>query len=151
MIGGFQERADAVRRLLRDAETAAVLVTSAEPLTVEETAAFYRELDRAGLFVGAVVMNRTVPETLLARVRHRLSPMPRELRRKLREARRELEALGDRDRRMAANLRAVAEGVPITLVPAFPRDVASLASLREIAEIFVPDVGRPGKVTSIRA
>jgi anion-transporting ArsA/GET3 family ATPase len=151
MIGGFQERADAVRRLLRDAETAAVLVTSAEPLTVEETAAFYRELDRAGLFVGAVVMNRTVPETLLARVRQRLSPMPRELRRKLREARRELEALGDRDRRMAANLRAVAEGVPITLVPAFPRDVASLASLREIAEIFVPDVGRPGKVTSIRA
>ena len=151
MIGGFQERADAVRRLLRDAETAAVLVTSAEPLTVEETAAFYRELDRAGLFVGAVVMNRTVPEELLARVRHRLSPIPRELRRKLREARRELEALGDRDRRMAANLRAVAAGLPIALVPAFPRDVASLASLREIAEIFVPDVGRPGKVTPLRA
>jgi anion-transporting ArsA/GET3 family ATPase len=151
MIGGFQERADAVRRLLRDAETAAVLVTSAEPLTVEETAAFYRDLDRAGLFVGAVVMNRTVPETLIARVRHRLSPIPRELRRKLREARRELEALGDRDRRMAANLRAVADGVPIATVPAFPRDVASLASLREIAEIFVPDVGRPGKVTPIRA
>jgi anion-transporting ArsA/GET3 family ATPase len=151
MIGGFQKRADAVRRLLRDAETAAVLVTSAEPLTVEETAAFYRDLDRAGLFVGAVVMNRTVPETLLARVRHRLCPIPRELRRKLREARRELEALGDRDRRMAANLRAVADGLPIATVPAFPRDVASLASLREIAEIFVPDVGRPGKVTPIRA
>jgi hypothetical protein len=84
-------------------------------------------------------------------VRHRLCPIPRELRRKLREARRELEALGDRDRRMAANLRAVADGLPIATVPAFPRDVASLASLREIAEIFVPDVGRPGKVTPIRA
>jgi len=151
MIDGFQNRADAVRRLLRDPETAAVLVTSAEPLTVEETAAFYRELDRAGLFVGAVVMNRTVPEALLARVRHRRSPIPRELRRKLRDARRELEALGDRDRRMAANLRAVAAGLPIALVPAYPRDVASLAALREIAEVFVPDVGRRGKVTPLRA
>jgi anion-transporting ArsA/GET3 family ATPase len=151
MIGGFQERADAVRRLLRDAETAAVLVTSAEPLTVEENAAFHGEPARAGRYVGSFRLNAPVPESLVPRVRQRLSPMPRELRRKLREARRELEALGDRDRRMAANLRAVAEGVPITLVPAFPRDVASLASLREIAEIFVPDVGRPGKVTSIRA
>ncbi len=151
MIDGFQNRADAVRRLLRDPETAAVLVTSAEPLTVEETAAFYRELDRAGLFVGAVVMNRTVPDALLVRVRHRRSPIPRELRRKLRDARRELEALGDRDRRMAANLRAVAAGLPIALVPAYPRDVASLAALREIAEVFVPDVGRRGKVTPLRA
>ena len=151
MIDGFQSRADAVRRLLRDPETAAVLVTSAEPLTVEETVAFYRELDRAGLFVGAVVMNRTVPDALLARVQHRRSLIPREIRRKLRDARRELEALGDRDRRMAANLRAVAAGMPIALVPAYPRDVASLESLREIAEVFVPDVGRRGKVTPLRS
>jgi len=151
MIEGFQSRADAVRRLLRDPETAAVLVTSAEPLTVDETVAFYRELDRAGLFVGAVVMNRTVPEPLLGRVRHRPSAIPRDIRRKLREVRRELEALGDRDRRMAANLRAVAPGLPIAPVPAYPRDVASLASLREIAEVFVPDVGRPGKVSPLRS
>jgi hypothetical protein len=52
---------------------------------------------------------------------------------------------------MAANLRAVAPGLPIALVPAYSRDVASLASLREIAEVFVPDVGRPGKVTPLRS
>jgi anion-transporting ArsA/GET3 family ATPase len=150
MIEGFQSRADAVRRLLRDPDTAAVLVTSAEPLTVDETVAFYRELDRAGLFVGAVVMNRTVPEALLARVRHRASPIPREIRAKLREVRRELEALGDRDRRMAANLRAVAPGLPIALVPAYPRDPSSLPGLRDIAAVFVPDVGRRGKVTPLR-
>ena len=150
MIDGFQSRADAVRRLLRDPETAALLVTSAEPLTVEETIAFYRELDRAGLCVGAVVMNRTVPERLLGRAR-RGTTMPRDLRRKLREARRELEALADRDRRMAASLRAVVYGLPIAMIPAFPRDVASLEALREIAEVFVPEVGRRGKVTPLRA
>ena len=149
MVDGFQSRADAVRRLLRDAQTAAVLVTSAEPLTVEETIAFYRELDRAGLCVGAVVMNRTVPEALLGRMRRRANPIPSELRRKLREARHELELLADRDRRMAANLRAAAYGLPIAMVPAFARDVASLEPLREIAELFTPGIGRRGKVVSL--
>jgi anion-transporting ArsA/GET3 family ATPase len=150
MVEGFQSRADAVRRLLRDADTAAVLVTSAEPLTVEETIDFYRELDRAGLCVSGVVMNRTVPESLIGRQRRRANAIPPEIRRKLRDARRELEALADRDRRMAANLRAVAYGVPIAMVPAFARDVASLESLRDIADVFAPGLSRRGKVVSLR-
>jgi anion-transporting ArsA/GET3 family ATPase len=150
MVEGFQSRADAVRRILRDAGTAALLVTTAEPLTIDETISFYRELDRAGLFVGAMVVNRTVPEALLARTRRGANRIPRELRRKLREARRELEALADRDRRMAAKLRAVAYAVPIATVPAFPRDVASLEALRDIAEVFTPGLARRGRVVAIR-
>ena len=88
-------------------------------------------------------MNRTVPENLVGRLRRRANVIPPELRRKLREARRELEALADRDRRMAANVRAVAYGLPIAMVPSFARDVASLEGLRDIAETFVPSVGRP--------
>ncbi|MGH7821444.1 MAG: ArsA family ATPase, partial [Candidatus Binatia bacterium] len=42
MLGGFRDRADAVRRLLRDPGTAAVLVTSPEPLTVQGSIDFYR-------------------------------------------------------------------------------------------------------------
>jgi anion-transporting ArsA/GET3 family ATPase len=150
MIEGFRSRADTVRRLLGDPYTAAILVTSAEPSSVAETIAFHRELDRAGLFVGAVVMNRTVPESLLRGAPRRGSTLPPEIRRKLRDARRELEALADRDRRMAASLRAAGHGLPIATVPSFPRDVASLAALREIAELFVPAVGRRGKVTPLR-
>jgi anion-transporting ArsA/GET3 family ATPase len=150
MVEGFQSRADAVRRLLRDAGTAALLVTSAEPLTVEETIAFYRELERAGLCVGGVVMNRTVPEALIGRLRRRANVIPPEIRRKLREARRELEALADRDRRMAANLRAAAYGLPIAMVPSFARDVASLEALRDIAEVFAPGLSRRGKVVPLR-
>lgn len=151
MVEGFRSRADAVRRILRDAGTAALLVTSAEPLTVDETISFYQELDRVGLFVGAVVVNRTVPEALLARTRRRANRIPGALRRKLREARRELEALADRDRRMAAKLRAVAGAVPIATVPAFPRDVASLEALRDIAEVFTPGIARRGRVVAIRS
>jgi anion-transporting ArsA/GET3 family ATPase len=151
MVEGFQSRADAVRRILRDSGTAALMVTSAEPLTVDETISFYRELDRAGLFVGAMVLNRTVPDALLARARERANSIPGELRRKLRDARRELEALADRDRRMAAKLQEVAYAVPIAAVPAFPRDVASLEALRDIAEVFAPAIARRGRVVPIRS
>jgi hypothetical protein len=97
-----------------------------------------------------VVMNRTVPEPLVGRLRRRANVIPPEIRRKLRDARRELEALADRDRRMAANLRAAAYGVPIAMVPAFARDVASLESLRDIAEVFAPGLSRRGKVVPLR-
>jgi len=150
MVEGFQSRADAVRRLLRDPGTAALLVTSAEPLTIEETIAFYGELDRAGLCVGGIVMNRTVPEALIGRLRRRANAIPPETRRKLREARRELEALADRDRRMAANLRAAAYGLPIAMVPSFARDVASLEALRDVAEVFAPGLSRRRKVVPLR-
>ncbi len=150
MVEGFQSRAAAVRGILRDSGTAALMVTSAEPLTVDETISFYRELDRAGLFVGGVVLNRTVPDALLARTRGRTNSIPGELRRKLREARRELEALADRDRRMAARLQAAACAVPIASVPAFPRDVASLEALRDIAEVFTPGIARRGRIVAIR-
>jgi anion-transporting ArsA/GET3 family ATPase len=153
MLGGFRDRADAVRRLLRDPGTAAVLVTSAEPLTVEESIVFYRELDRAGMSLGAVIVNRTVPEALVAPRRRRRRPdLSRELRGKLTEARRELEALADRDRRMFASLReVVGADLPIPMVPAFPRDIASLDGLLELAQSLVPAIARQRKVTPIRA
>lgn len=154
MLGGFRDRADAVRRLLRDPGTAAVLVTSSEPLTIEESIEFYRELDRAGMRLGSVVVNRTVPETVLGRMRGRgrRYEMPPELRRKLRSVKRELEALADRDRRMLATLREALGGdLPIPTVPAFPRDVASLEALREVARRLSPESVPSPKVRPIRA
>ena len=150
MVEGFQSRADAVRRLLRDARHRCVAGDFRRTADIEETIAFYGELDRAGLYVGGIVMNRTVPEALIGRTRRRANVIPPEIRRKLREARRELEALADRDRRMAANLRAAAYGLPIAMVPSFARDVASLEALRDIAEVFAPGLSRRGKVVPLR-
>lgn len=151
MLGGFRDRADAVRRLLRDPGTSAVLVTSSEPLTVGESVAFFRDLERAGLDLGGVVVNRTVPGELTGPLRRRRSNIPRELRPRLREARRELEALADRDRRMFAHLReAVGGDLPIVMVPAFPFDVASLHSLRQVAGVLLPDPDRRDNVRELR-
>jgi anion-transporting ArsA/GET3 family ATPase len=151
MLDGFRNRADAVRRLLRDPGTAAILVTSPDPLTVGESITFYRELSSAGLFLGSVVVNRVVPESLLGRVRLRRREIPPELRAKLREARRELEALADRDRRMFADLRSVVGNeLPIATVPSFAHDVASLEGLRDVAHVLVPAIGEKTNVTPLR-
>ncbi|MEA2627120.1 MAG: hypothetical protein QOD06_3165, partial [Candidatus Binatota bacterium] len=141
MLGGFRDRADAVRRLLRDPRTAVVLVTSPEPITVTESIEFYRELERAGLDLGAVVMNRTVPQALLARPRSRPAGVPKDLLVKLREARREIEALGERDRQMIARLRsAIGPDRPLVTAPAFAREVVSLDAIRELAAALVSDL-----------
>jgi anion-transporting ArsA/GET3 family ATPase len=134
MLGGFRDRADAVRRILRDPSTAAVMVTSAEPLTVGEAVAFYRELEGAGLALGGVVLNRTVPASLLERRHGHATEIAPPLLKKLREARRELDLLADRDRRMDAELRAALGGTaPVVAVPALARDVRTLDDLRELA------------------
>lgn len=151
MLSGFRDRADAVRRLLRDPRTAAILVTSPEPLMVMESMEFYRELNDAQLCVGGVIVNRTIPEPLLDRGRVRRADIPPELRAKLREAQRELEALADRDRRSFADLRlAVGNGLPISLVPAFSQDVVSLGGLRNVAETLIPTLGRRRNVRPLR-
>lgn len=151
MLEGFRNRADAVRRLLRDPSTAAILITSPEPLTVVESIEFYRELSEAGLCLGSVIVNRTVPGNLLGRSRLRRAEIPSELRAKLREARRELEALADRDRRVFADLReAVGSGLPISLIPAFSHDVASLEGLKKVAENLIPALGRRRNVRPLR-
>jgi len=51
---------------------------------------------------------------------------------------------------MAASLRAGGDPLPIAMVPSLAHDVTSLGALREIAEILVAEVGRPGKVTPLR-
>ena len=114
------------------------MVTSAEPLTVGEAVTFYRELEGAGLSLGGVVLNRTVPTRLLARRKRRATPIPEPLLGKLREARRELDLLADRDRRMHAELRAtIAEHVPLVVLPALAHDIRTLADLEAISALLV--------------
>lgn len=56
--GGFRERAEQVRRLLRDPATGFLLVTVAEPGPVDETIFFARKLRSAHMRLADVVVNR---------------------------------------------------------------------------------------------
>jgi len=64
MHAGFVERADAVMRLLADRRTTFLVVSTLESSPLEEAELFARELAHRHLHLGAVVLNRTLPDYL---------------------------------------------------------------------------------------
>ncbi len=106
-------------RLLSPRVTAFVLVLVAERLPIEETARAMAQLDEAGVRVGAIVVNRVLPES---------SPDPFLVARQLQER----QYLDEIERRFAA--------VPRLRVPQLARDVQGLDTLHTIADALFPTV-----------
>ncbi|QGG94547.1 ArsA family ATPase [Actinomarinicola tropica] len=65
MYDGFVARAEAVTRLLRDPRTAFVVVSTLEPGPSREASFFIDELEARDLLLGAVVLNKVLPNALL--------------------------------------------------------------------------------------
>jgi arsenite-transporting ATPase len=130
IMRSLAERLDRLRefraRLVSPRVTAFVLVLMAERLPVEETARAITQLDDAGVRVGALVVNRVLPEgssdpfLVARRAQERLY-------------------LDEIDRRFAA--------VPRVTVPQLARDVHGLETLQTIAGALVPSAvpGRPSR------
>ena len=64
MHAGFVERADAVMRLLADRRTTFIVVSTLESSPLAEAELLADELERRHLHLGAIVLNRTLPEYL---------------------------------------------------------------------------------------
>lgn len=65
MYRGFVDRARAVERVLEERRTTFVVVTTLEAGPVQEASRFVEVLERKRLHLGAVVLNRVLPATLL--------------------------------------------------------------------------------------
>jgi anion-transporting ArsA/GET3 family ATPase len=65
MYDGFVERAKAVTRTLEDRRTTFVVVSTLESAPVREAEFFIRALDERDFHLGAVVLNKVLPEYLL--------------------------------------------------------------------------------------
>jgi anion-transporting ArsA/GET3 family ATPase len=66
MYSGFIERAQAVERLLHDRRTTFAVVTTLEGAPLREAEFFCEELTARGYHLGALVLNKTLPTTLLS-------------------------------------------------------------------------------------
>lgn len=138
MYTGFAERAERARDLLRAPETIIIVVTTPEIARIEQTRQFVETLAGAGLRVGAVVVNRTmppVPDTAeLARAK-----LPAALKRKLARNAHDFAALKRRETRALSELRSeIARGVEMLSTPDLGREPRSLADLIEIARGLEP-------------
>lgn len=117
-LAGRLERLREFRaRLMSPRVTAFVLVLIAERLPIEETARAMAQLEEAGVGVGALVVNRVLPER---------SPDPFLVARQAQER----VYLDEIDRRFAP--------VPRLRVPQLPRDVHGLETLQTIAAVLFP-------------
>ena len=67
MYAGFEERAKSVEQLLHDRRTTFVVVTTLEGAPLREAEQFCEELTTRGFHLGALVLNKTLPEYLLTR------------------------------------------------------------------------------------
>jgi anion-transporting ArsA/GET3 family ATPase len=67
MYDGFVERAEAVEKVLHDKRTTFVVVSTLESAPVREAEFFIEELGKRKLHLGAVVLNKVLPPSLLDR------------------------------------------------------------------------------------
>ncbi len=138
MYQGFAERAEQAQRLLRSAECLMVLVTTAEGRRIDETRLFVESLAQAGLEVGALIVNRVLPEMPESAALDGAGLKPA-LRRKCRRNWQDFAALKAGETRSRAMLRAaVPEGTVLLLARDLGRQPRTLADLAEIGRELGP-------------
>jgi anion-transporting ArsA/GET3 family ATPase len=132
MYQGFAERAARARSILAGPECLVLVITTPEALRVEETGEFIQSLDRAGIAIDGLVVNRVAPpmpaKSGLSKVK------PAALQKKLQRNWRDFAALKQRE---TAALRVLEnmlpEGAMMLVAPDLSREPRSLQDLAEIA------------------
>ncbi len=150
MYDGFVQRAEAVTRLLSDRRTTFMVVSTLETTPAREAEFFARELERRRLHLGAMVLNKVLPDSFrdpaAGRVAHALRQRSAELAQGLpadpEQARRVLEEVADsflnfgvvarREAEQQAELGSSPE--VLATVPFFDADVYDMAGLLHLGE-----------------
>jgi anion-transporting ArsA/GET3 family ATPase len=134
---GFQSRAAEVQRFLRRADAAFVLVTTPEAARVAETLTFQRELARADLPFRGFIVNRVLPEAIVAPgslpdpEREHGADLP--LARKLAAAHRRFALAREHERAEIARLEHAAGATPLIEIALQVEEPSSLDGLAAIA------------------
>jgi anion-transporting ArsA/GET3 family ATPase len=135
LLGGFQERAERVEKLLHDPKTTFLLVASPQPIPLQEVEFFYRKIEASGFPFGGFIFNRVqeMPAGEAAPPRGLTAPTSGELE----EVTRLFQKLSQRDHREINKFRKKLDGATdghfYQTVPRLDRDVHDLASLHEMA------------------
>jgi anion-transporting ArsA/GET3 family ATPase len=156
MFGGFRERADATYALLKDPETAFVVVAAPERDALREASYFVARLDEEGMPLAGVVVNRVqrvaAPTLSGARALAAAEQLAENgadeqsgrLTEGLLRLHHALSLTADRHEAMVARFGAGHPGTPMVEVPAAASDVHDLDGLREVGRALGrPDPSRP--------
>ena len=142
MFGGFRERADQTYALLKQPETAFIIVATPEPDALREASYFAERLEADAMPLAGLVLNRVHPdgdpqlgEHQAAGGAERLDSVPgHQLTAALLRLYAENRRLAARDSRRASRFVAAHPNVPVARIPALAIDVNDLDGLREIGD-----------------
>jgi anion-transporting ArsA/GET3 family ATPase len=144
MFGGFRERADQTYALLKDSETAFVVVAAPERDALREASFFAGRLDEEGMPLAGLVVNRiqrvAAPTLTASRALAAAEQLADSDERSTTAATTEgllrlhasLAETAARQERLAARFTAGHPGIPVIEVPASAQDIHDLDGLREI-------------------
>jgi anion-transporting ArsA/GET3 family ATPase len=165
MYAGFVERAQAVEQLLHDRRTTFAVVTTLEGAPLREAETFCRELSARGFDLGALVLNKALPDYLLSvdgehaadvlgresdAIAGELTGLPAlddaaataRVLRTLADSFHNYEVVARREAELRTELTRLGPPGPevIVSVPAFPADIADARALARIGEaLFATD------------
>jgi anion-transporting ArsA/GET3 family ATPase len=172
MYAGFVERANAVEQLLHDRRTTFAVVTTLEGAPLREAETFCRELTARGFDLGALVLNKSLPEYLLSPAGERAADVftrdgdsiaqdlavtgapglddttsTARVLRTLADSFRNYEVVARREAELRTELTRLAPPGPevVVSVPAFPADIDDARALARIGEALFA-TGAPGTI-----
>ncbi len=138
LLGGFHERADKVKAILRDAKTSFLLVSSLQHIPLQEAEFFYRRIRENELPFAGIIFNRfqELPKGADA-------PTPA-LKKKAKEEYEEVkelfESLNAHDeleqKRFFRKINDAGDPIASKRVPQFDHDIHDLAGLKELGEVL---------------
>src|SRR6266705_83862 len=142
MFGGFRERAEYTYRLLRAPGTAFLVIAAPEPDALREASYFVERLERDGMPLGGLILNRvhSSPAARLSAARslaaaETLQSQPDSEQSALAVTALKLHAermhQAAAERRLAQRFTAAHPLVPVGKIPAQPEDVHDLSGLRD--------------------
>jgi anion-transporting ArsA/GET3 family ATPase len=152
MFGGFRERAEYTYRLLRAPGTAFLVIAAPEPDALREASYFVERLERDGMPLAGLVLNRVhrLPAARLSAARSLAAAEILQVQADSESPSNESTGLGiaalrlhaermrqaNSERRLARRFTAAHPLVPVAQVPAQPDDVHDLSGLRVIGTAF---------------
>jgi len=136
LLAGFQERAQKVQALLHDPRTTFLLISSPQPIPLQEAEFFYKKIRENKLPFAGFIFNRVQP------LPEASNELPASFKKKTRDAYAELKKmfknLHDRDEdelgRFAKEMDLNQLSVILKTVPQLDHDVHDLAGLRELGD-----------------
>lgn len=152
MFGGFRERAEYTYRLLRAPGTAFLVIAAPEPDALREASYFVERLERDGMPLAGLVLNRVhkLPAARLSAARSLAATEILQSQAESESPGNESTALGiaalrlhaermrqaESERRLARRFTAAHPLVPVAQIPAQPDDIHDLSGLRVIGMAF---------------